>query len=220
MMRLLLLCISIVFLSAANACELVLAKDSVANCVIVKGNDTKFCQLGVELLQRCLQSSTGAKFKVVSSSDNIPADTLRIVVGWGEDAQKAGFDVSRFAEEEYMITVKDKTLFLLGKDGGNLNPDLDNIYMETYRQIQPGTYWAVTNFLDKKLGVLWLWPGSGGEYIPKRSKLIIDDSLHIQARPPLDMRIARAIPAWGYLEDPVRKPVLTKIASLALLLQL
>ena len=118
MMRLLLLCISIVFLSAANACELVLAKDSVANCVIVKGNDTKFCQLGVELLQRCLQSSTGAKFKVVSSSDNIPADTLRIVVGWGEDAQKAGFDVSRFAEEEYMITVKDKTLFLLGKDGG------------------------------------------------------------------------------------------------------
>lgn len=31
----------------------------------------------------------------------------------------------------------------------------------------PATRWAVQDFLDRQLGVHWLWPGVAGAHVPK-----------------------------------------------------
>jgi hypothetical protein len=37
-----------------------------------------------------------------------------------------------------------------------------------------GTSFAVYRFLDRWLGIRWLWPGENGEVVPKASSLLIE----------------------------------------------
>ena len=81
------------------------------------------------------------------------------------DAKKAGifvgivpantkFDLPAEKYKEYCVThITDKQIFLFGNDGARLQ----------------GTYFAVSDFLEKFCGIRFLWPGELGTVVPKRS---------------------------------------------------
>lgn len=198
----------IALLLAINAVSapLEIVKNNQAEAVIVTANKpTPVAKYASKELAGYIKKATGATLKIFTESQ-APKNGIKIFVGATQAAERVGLSQDKFKKEAYIIKGIDKNLYIVGgennkqllfdKDPKRSNRENGKIVWEQngiVRDARRGTLYAVYDFLDRFLGVKWLWPGELGTYIPKNKTLAVTDDLNISGAPPFDYRKYRII---------------------------
>lgn len=112
-----------------------------------------------------IAKATGVRLPVCRESD-IPRDATHCVfVGSTEAARGAGIALDGLPPETAVLRSAPRRLFIAGLDG-----DGDPL---SERLIDCGTLFGVYEFLDRFVGVRWLWPGELGTYTPRTDTLAV-----------------------------------------------
>ncbi len=129
----------------------------------------------IEELQEAVRRASGATLDLVSPLQfaDLPKEVVRISVGPTRLTRALGIDPESLPPETFRVVARENSLALVGSA---LTPD--------------ATLWAVVHFLDRCLGVRWLWPGETGTYVPKHSTISLP-SIDVTARPGLEKRNLR-----------------------------
>lgn len=106
-------------------------------------------------------------------------DQAWVLVGEGKLTEKLGLASKGLGPGGIVLSAKEHVLALFGTD--------------TRTPADPhGTRYAVTTFLEDKLGVRYLWPGELGKVIPRRETISVADFQH-RFTPPLAQRRIRSM---------------------------
>ncbi len=115
-------------------------------------------------LQYHFGKMTGVKPAIIKESQK-SALPYHFYIGNTAAARAAGIDKSKFAMDHHQIkNVKDGVIFTGGDRNGNR-------VGHQWSAACQGTLYAVYDYLEKDLGVKWIFPGELGEIIPARKKL-------------------------------------------------
>jgi len=170
----------------------VLVNEGVPAARIVMASDAPAStREGVRELADYVERMSGARLPVVEADGGPPAgQPTTIWIGHHEDFEKffPGVDLSLTDHEQILIVVRGDHVLVKGKDLAVGNQEL-----------QTGTLHAVYTFLEKYLGVRWLWPGELGEVVPEQSTLVLQDSV-FGFTPPLQQRHIRFHPSSSEAE--------------------
>lgn len=119
-------------------------------------------------LQYHLSKMSGVKPAVVNESGK-STQPYHFYIGGTSAARTAGIDKAKLAMDSHRIKTVKTGIVLTG---GDRNGKAVGHHWSVACQ---GTLYAVYEYLEKELGVKWLWPGELGEVIPRRRKLEIGD---------------------------------------------
>lgn len=135
-----------------------LVHDGVASAVIIlPEKPTRVARYAAEELQHHVELASGVRLEIQPESKAESSPKL-IYIGSTSAARAASLDAAKLAPEAFALRVTDQAMFILGDDGGGepLDPDT-----------RAGTLWGVYEWLERDLGVRWLWPGALGTHVPK-----------------------------------------------------
>jgi hypothetical protein len=133
--------------SAQNPEKFVIVKDGQPEAVIVVGKQAGEDEMfSAEELQSYIKKISGALIPIKKDDEEFPGNV--IAVGRNKTNANANLAVDKLEREGFRIKTSGNVLSLAGKDDA-------------------GTQFAVYSFLEKYLGVRWLWPGDLGEVVPK-----------------------------------------------------
>jgi len=167
-MGLCLACLAMVGLTAAQGGErptgimTLIADGRPISTIVVPADATSVATSAAGELRHYLQESTGAMVPIKRENE-LAADEKQghlILVGAGQLARQEGVDVATLKPEGFIIRATSNRLILAGPE--------DPVGT---KQRQQGTYFAVVTFLERHLGVRWLWPGKLGEVVPRQRTL-------------------------------------------------
>jgi len=170
--------IMLIFACSPNVNTMVIVdKEKVRSVILIDDKATEPVLLAVKELQHHVSKATGAQLEVrrVSEIDQIPSGFCLIHVGPSKLTDQLGLNINDIAPEWFRIYSDDKNLVFLGHD----------------IKKSPSTMWAVCDFLDRELGVRWLWPGELGTFVPKYESIILEKHLDINRGPELQQRRLR-----------------------------
>lgn len=189
-----LLLLAFLCISAVNAESITLVKDGKAQSTIVIADDaSEVARTAAELLAEHLQKSSNAKISIVKESA-APKGT-KIYVGATKAAAKVGLSVDKFVREAWQIKAVNGDLYFAGGESqGDIlyKQRFDLPFKKThdawynngfYRLRRRGPIYAVVKFLDKELGIRWLWPGELGTLIPKKNTVSVAGDYQLSGKP-------------------------------------
>jgi len=137
-----------------------LVKDGKATAVIITGDPASpTTQYAAQELAEHIAKATGVVLPVLTES-NAPTDIqTRVYLGDTATGAHYGIDTEHLPREAFIMRSVGNDLFIAGRDTGGapLSPSNSDV----------GTLFGVYEFLERYLGVRWLWPGDLGRYIPK-----------------------------------------------------
>ena len=116
-------------------------------------------------LAKYLKLTIGAAPIVVSESKLENPAGANAYIGKCKFTRKQDLPVEKFPQEGFQITVKNGRLFISGDDGRG-KPFANNN--------RTGTLFGVYDFLEKEVGITWIWPGDSGEDIPELKQLRLE----------------------------------------------
>ena len=183
------LCLAAAVCARASAATLV--KGGKPTAVIVTSDKPKKSVLyAVEELQWHVQKSTGLMLKALKESAVKDTAQTLVLVGPSRLTKQMGIDPEKLPSEGYVIRATKKRLALVGRDedygrSRYAGDPVRNVF------VKPGTLWAVYVFLDKVMGVKWLWPGELGTVVPKRNEIRVED-YYLASAPYLVQRSIRS----------------------------
>jgi hypothetical protein len=126
--------------------------------IVLPENAVPAVRYAAEELVYHVERATGAKLEIACECDSMP--DIAIYLGDTQAARAAGIKASELAPETFTLRADSKTLtlFIAGRDsaGDPLN-----------RDTSAGTLFGVYEWLERDLGVRWLWPGGLGTFVPK-----------------------------------------------------
>ncbi len=169
-----------------------LVKDGKAASVIVlDGNAVKSAKFAAAELQYHLKLMTGATIPIVT--DESKTNDTKIYVGESEATRKLGLKSSGFSEQEYLLSVKEDRVILLGRDSGD-HGDFKYGLLRTHpnKFSQIGTCYAVYDFLWA-LGFRW--------YLPTETGIVYDETKNLSV-PEMDIRRKPYMVTRGSEGDP------------------
>ena len=175
-----------------------------------------------------LEKATGKTINILSE-DATPKSGRRFFIGNVKALSAIGVDYDAFEAEERMVCGVGGDVYLAG---GEMKEDIADIYRFTAAGTKRGlsdvrrmdwcglagggTLYAVYDFLEKEMGVLWLWPGELGEIIPKREVPCID-GVKRKGREPLlqrylwhdfenyrHVKVGNTLIGWSSMENAMR----------------
>lgn len=108
-------------------------------------------------MSRCLEKATGKVAPAVTEGEALPPG-VAIYLGACQANAAVGLPEAGWGLHQGRIVVTEQAVHIAGKDdpGEHWRPS-----------ISLGTLFATYDFLEKQLGVRWLWPGDLGEIIPR-----------------------------------------------------
>ena len=163
--------------------KLELVKDGVSNCVIITANKpSAAAEKAAAVMARYLGAISGADIPVLSENNIavITAGKIKIVIGDCKLAASAGLDSRTLPPEGILLKTGGNSLFILGSD------ETEN-GIKTY-----GTLYAALTFLEKYLGIRWLWPGEAGTVVHKSANITIPE-INEQYAPVMEQRKIRSV---------------------------
>jgi hypothetical protein len=163
----LLLCAAGLGQSLAGAMEIVKAGRPVAT-VVVPDAPLPAVTAAADELQYHVRKATGAKLDVVKESA-APKQGARLFLGATRAAAKQGLSVSSDTANAFRIELVGQSLFILGDDS---NGPVFGVQQNNHTRV--GTLFGVYEFLEKRLGVRWIWPGELGEVIPPAHDIAVE----------------------------------------------
>jgi hypothetical protein len=131
---------------------LICSNGRAAASIVVDKNASPEVVFAAEELQGYLKKISGALLNITKAGNLIPGEN--IYVGSSKAVNTLKVSAEKLGKEGFIIQTKNGNLVLLGHD-------------------DPGTQFAVYTFLEKYLGVRWLWPGELGEVVPKSKTIRI-----------------------------------------------
>lgn len=173
----------VVAFSLCARADITLVSEGGARAIIVTADHpTRVVRYATEELVRHVEKATGIRLAVHTESEANLNLNQRIYLGDSRAVSEAGIDVEKLAAEAFVLRVKNDAVFIAGNDGGGdpLDPDT-----------RAGTLWGVYKWLDRDLGVRWLWPGELGTHVPK-TKTVIAKTCDETIAPRLFQRRLRA----------------------------
>jgi hypothetical protein len=141
--------------------------------VVVPDQPLAAVQYAAEELVYHLEKATGARLSIVKEdtltvTDNGP----RIYLGDTRAARAAGINGPQLPLENFKMRTGNNAIFIVGNDAAGDPLDRDT---------SAGTLFGVYEWMERELGVRWVWPGELGTFVPKTRTVI--------ARP-VDMTVA------------------------------
>ena len=140
----------------------------VSTIVIPENGEWWTVRSAAEYIQEYVKKATGAELAIVSEDD--APDGALISVGHTKLAAAAGIGAEGLALDSCRLVVRDKVLFLIGRDGVGGKATTPR-----------GTCRAAVTFLEKYLGVRWFIPtlhaNPEGELVPATGDLTVPDDL-------------------------------------------
>jgi hypothetical protein len=117
-----------------------------------------------------LEKTTGAKPQILaeSASGDASGDAY---IGQCAFTRQQKFYQKELKQEGFQVTVDNGKLFIYGNDQDG-DPYSSSICT--------GTLFGVYDFIEKELGVAWLWPGELGEDIPSPREIALNDSSRLE----------------------------------------
>ena len=165
-----------------------------ARCVIVlPAKPSAALRAAADDFVDALGRISGARVPVVAEGFAVAADNARIVLGAeGELPPEIAARVKALPPEGFLQIAGGRALYLNGSDVGQGGMALT------------GTAHGVYDFIERQLGVWWLWPGEGGTVFPRRATVTV---------PPLDLEddpavAVRRLRNYGGVSGPADKPVI------------
>ncbi len=157
----------IISTSSANAIEIVRVGITQSE-IVIPDSPLKVVNFAAEELQYHIQKSTGVAVPIINESDS-SGSRNHVYLGNCKRTLRSGIDIAKLGPNECIIKLYDHNLFIAGNDseGEPIGPLQAN-------WTKVGTLFGVYEFLEKQLGVRWLWPGVGGEVIPKHKQLSVN----------------------------------------------
>ena len=174
---------SAAFSLAADSLRLVTG--GIPNAVIIlRREPTPAAVSGAEILSDHLFQISGARLETIREPMLEKDDSrVKILVGETKLGAEHGSTGEGLGPGGILIQTHPGVLVLLGSES---KPTSDPF----------GTRYAVTTFLEKALGIRFLWPGEKGKVVPKRSTIDIAE-MNIRFTPPIRQRRIRSAFDYG-----------------------
>jgi hypothetical protein len=152
--------------------------------IVIAASASLLIQNAATNLQYHIQRASGVNLQIVTDDqlDSIPAGFARFAVGPSKLTQALQIPSDDLEPEKFRLQTKGNTLAFIGHD---VPVQLTRIKYATPNSA--ATFWAVDYFLDRYLGVRWLWPGEVGTYVPANSTIALPE-INITAQPKLEQR--------------------------------
>ena len=171
-----------------------------AAAIVIPDKPVDCVQRAAAELQYYIKEASGATLEIVSESDANQISRNYIYLGACKAAVSAGIVTDKLTRNGFVIKNIGSNLFLIGRD---------TAYPWTAYDMpaETGTLLAVYNFLDRQMGVRWLWPGKLGEVVPKASTISISK---LDETVTLPLKSSRFHPSYrapveGWSSEKVRK---------------
>jgi hypothetical protein len=191
--RLTLILCAVFSMLALSALELVKDGKLQMNGIVIRQNPTPSESKAAEELAYHLKKSTGTEIPVLTEKENLPQGPY-IYLG---DCAGNREVVQQIPYNQGLIVIRDGNIHIAGKDD-------DRDYRAN--NTSTGTLFAAYEFLEKFLGVRWLWPGEPGEVIPVHRNLTID-GLRLEVKPKVQSSLWRNVSGLnsGWTDDANRR---------------
>jgi len=157
--------------------------------IVTADHPSRVVRYASEELVRHVEKATGLRLEIHAESEANAALPTRIYIGDSHAVREAGINVGKLAAEAFVLRVKDDAVFIAGNDGGGDPLDADTL---------AGTLWGVYEWLDRDVGVRWLWPGELGTHVP-RTKTVVAKTCDETISPRLFQRRLRA--GTGFISE-------------------
>jgi hypothetical protein len=174
---------------------LTLVQDGKARAVIVlPAKPSSALRAAADDLVDALARISGATVPIIAAGAPVAGDTVRIVLGGDERwPSEVVARVKTLPPEGFVQRTLGQAIHLAGSDVGQGGLALT------------GTAHGVYDFIERQLGVRWLWPGEAGTVFPRRATITI---------PPLDIEDApafsvRRLRNYGGVSGSADKPVVS-----------
>ncbi len=139
-------------------------RDGEAQAVVLTSDEPlRTAEYAVEELVWHVKKGTGVELEIFPESEVPDEPHTRVYIGETVAARHVGIIPERLPREAYTMRSVGNDLFITSHDG-NVDPLLQD-------NPDVGTLFGVYEFLERFLGVRWLWPGELGTYIPKTDNL-------------------------------------------------
>ena len=139
--------------SVEDSKNFVVVENGKAQATIVVSDSVSEDELFAAMeLQDYIRKSSGVLVPVKTDDQNVAGNIIAVGRNKVNAAVKLGLE--RLAREAFRIKTTGSVLSLAGKDDA-------------------GTQFAVYEFLEKFLGIRWLWPGKLGEVVPEHKTIVV-----------------------------------------------
>lgn len=152
--------------------------------IVLPEKPTAVARYAAEDLVYHVEKATGAKLPIVCECDSTPE--VAIYLGDTLAARDAGINVAALAAETFQLRATANALYIAGKD-----EDRDPLDRDT----SAGTLFGVYEWLERELGVRWLWPGELGTFVPPVRSVALR-AVDLTVKPQLFQRHVR--PGLGF----------------------
>lgn len=143
---------------------------AVTAIIIPTGTTIEVETVAANELQYHIQQATGVTLAIYEEINKPATFSGLIYIGACNATAAAGIEGSYLDDNAYVARNVDNDFFLAGHDSSG-NP-LGMLYGNDTRI---GTMLAVYKYLEKYMGVKWLWPGHKGEIIPATANIVASD---------------------------------------------
>ena len=130
-----------------------------------------------------INKMTGDKITVIRDRNAKPGGKYIFI---GSCMQNASLDAGKLDNNCGIIDIGKDSIRIAGKDSSKRITEIDN---------STGTLFAAYTFLEKCLGVRWIWPGKSGEVIPRHKNLTLAAG-RTDTKPVVKSSSWRTIPNW------------------------
>ncbi len=200
--RALLIASSFLIGPAARAGVALVVEGKAAAVIVTADHPGPVASYAAEELAFHLAKATGVRLEITTESAAATHATNRVFIGDSRAARAAGIEASKLPAEAFVIRTAEHALFIAGEDkqGDPLDPDT-----------RAGTLWGVYEWLDRTLGVRWLWPGELGTFVPKATTVTAAEIDHTEAPRFFQRRIRAGLgftsehPALGFTPAALEK---------------
>jgi hypothetical protein len=169
------------FVTPGRAVTLV-EKGQARAVIILPEKPSPVAEGAARVLRDHIRQMSGAELPI-RTEDGITGsptqDQAWVLVGEGKLTEKLGLTSKALGPGGIVLSARGQVLALFGTDARTpADPH--------------GTRYAVTTFLEDKLGVRYLWPGELGKVVPHRETLVVED-FHHRFTPKLAQRRIRSL---------------------------
>ena len=137
-------------------------KGKAVGTIVVPEKPLAVVDYAAKELQYHIKQASGAELPIVRENRSHPAQNC---IYLGNCRIAKGLEVDKLPSNAFIIEPENGNLILAGHDGNGYHLTIST---------RSGTLFAVYEFLDRYLGVKWLWPGKSGEVIPQNTNISID----------------------------------------------
>ena len=150
--------------------------------IIIPDNPLPVVTFAADELNHHIAKSTGVSL-VIKSENEIGDNSMgAIYLGPCQKSAEVKISAEELPPNAFHIKLTGGNLFMIGKDSdGRVIGCRTYEYSLHDNKVRVGTLFAVYEFLERRLGVRWLWPGEDGEVIPKHKNISVAewDQTHI-----------------------------------------